>query len=88
MILDENTLKQLPIITESEMDNLYAVGEFETILIAELNNDFDEIDAQMQIENKSCNIARHCVSRRHVACSIARDIHAAVITQRITPPED
>ena len=46
MILDEETIKQLPIITESEMDNLYAVGELETILIAELNNDFDKIDAQ------------------------------------------
>ncbi len=51
MIIDEETLKQLPLITESEMNNLYAVGEFEKIIIAELNNDFDKIDAQYDSKN-------------------------------------
>ena len=43
---NDSRWRDIKTITESEMDNLYAVGEFETILIAELNNDFDKIDAQ------------------------------------------
>lgn len=44
MILTEEQIKKLPIITGTE-DLFYSDGEFESILLADFKNDADEIDS-------------------------------------------
>ena len=45
MAFTDKKLQELPILNEVDLSNLYPVGEFQNIVITELNNEFDKIDA-------------------------------------------
>ena len=44
MALKDKKLQELPILNEVNLSNLYPIGEFQNIVITELNNEFDKID--------------------------------------------
>ena len=68
MILTEEMIKELPLLTKEEEDNLYVIGEFKKVVLAEINEDFDEIDALFEKDatNNTDMEKKHNLSKEYL----------------------
>ena len=55
MLLTEEDIKKLPVISEEE-DDFYAPGEFEAVVLADFNEEADRIDEKYRSRTDSLDV--------------------------------